>query len=429
MQETTQECDLCPSSCFCVGGATPHTPCPGELFSPPGAESASSCTPVVFVIVTLSIPIIRVEFNSVEEFNLQSAIAAESRVNTGLIVIFSVSDSTLAGWIEVVIKIASPNATSAQSLSSALNSSSLSTSLAAGGFPKFILESIQVTACPEGFELSSTDECQACPANYYWLGGTTSRVSCPTGTFSLPATNSSASCLPLVVVQVTISLPMTEANFDAGTETRFVMAFAASLGVSSKQVVIVSVDGALARRAASSIQVLTEVLCENTGTAATVSGRINSNDLNSQLVSHGLPQCTVQAVSIIGGTTAAAGTPTSVIIGSSIGCLILFGMLSTGGYYMTLVLLKYYATRAFLAAIRGSKAGDEATEAHLPYALRAVYEGRKVLGKGAFGCVLHAVTKKGGKEVAIKLIPSEHGGFSAKENRQVDICLSFSALT
>jgi hypothetical protein len=427
----TQECAVCPVSCFCVGGATPHSPCPQGLFAPPGAKSADSCAPVVFVIVTVSIPVVRVEFTTQVERNLQSAFENNTGVGIGRVVIFSVSDSQLAGWIRVVTQVAFPDAISAHMLSSSLNSSTktLGDSLGANGFDSFTLESVKITSCPAGFELLETGQCFACPPNYYCVGGINNGVSCPTGSFSLPGANSSDLCLSLVIVQMTLGLPMPKVNFTDQVKNRFVFAVAVSLGMPTSRILVLSVDSAdsVARRGVSaspSINIKSEIVCDDASTAHSVSDRINVDTLNSNLASQQLPRCVIQSTRIIGDNTQGGyGTPVSVILGASLGCFFVLVILSIASYYLARIMFKYYAHRSFLNAFHSAKAGDEATEENLPYELRNLYDPQRVLGKGAFGCVLHAVTKKGRKEVAIKIIASERGTFSARETRQACVAL------
>ena len=92
---------------------------------------------------------------------------------------------------------------------------------------------------------------------------------------------------------------------------------------------------------------------------------------------------------------------------------------------------KQYAHRAFVLAVSNSKAGDVPPQQILHLRLRAIFQAEKVLGKGAFGCVIMAkrkqayrrkksLTLKGGdRPVAIKLILPEKGEFEAKEVRQL----------
>ena len=430
---STQECAVCPASCFCVGGSTPHTPCPQGLFAQPGAVSADRCKPVVFVIVTLSIPVVRNQFTADIEKNLQAAFANDTGVAMGRVVIFSVSDSSLAGWTQVVTQIAFPDATSAHFLSLTLNSSTdtLHSSFASHGFTSYSIESIKITSCPAGFELQDPGQCLSCPPNFYCPGGVSNGIPCPTNSFSLPGANSSDLCLPLVIVQMTLALPLSKANFTRSVENRFLSAVANALSMPASRVVLIGVEESVSRRGISpSIRVKTEVVCDDAGTAHAVSDRLNPESLNSQLSAQQLPNCVIQSTSILGDTTqSSSGTPLSVILGSSLGCFFILVMLSVASYYLARILFKYYAHRTFLAAFHSAKAGDEATEEHLPYELRKLYDGQRILGKGAFGCVLHAVTKKGGKDVAIKVIASDRGGFNAREMRQVHgLCCSVSRL-
>ena len=417
---STQECAICPDSCYCAGGASPHTPCPDELFSTPGSTNASSCVAVVFVIVTLSLPVDRLQFTADAELRFQKALADCAGVSLGEVVVFSVAESPSAGWIEVVSKIANKNALTAQYVSTVLNSSKLNSSITGNGFHDFRLLSIEATACIEGYELNSEGQCTMCPANYYCPGGVTSKIACQQGTFSLSASNSSRACLPIEAVVVSISLPISKYEFQNLAVDGFLEAIALTANVPKTNVDVLSVDVSNSRRVESaSILVIAQILCNDAGSAGAVSSRLSNGNLNYNLALQHLPSCTVQSIIVQGNSASSNATPFSVLLGSTLGCIFVFLVFAVACFYVTKMLQKYYANRAFLATLRTSKAGDEATVQHLPFALRKTYEAKKILGKGAFGCVIHAVSKKGEKHVAIKLIPSERGGFSPKESRQV----------
>ena len=87
----TQQCLVCPAASYCVGGTSPSTPCPEGTYAQPGANSSSSCHPVVFVEMVLTLPLTRDEFTSMLQANFLQAIAASSGVSLGDVTISSVS--------------------------------------------------------------------------------------------------------------------------------------------------------------------------------------------------------------------------------------------------------------------------------------------------------------------------------------------------
>jgi len=95
-----------------------------------------------------------------------------------------------------------------------------------------------LTNCPSGYELlnaiggvfsQAAQHCVLCPATFY-CDGTTTRFSCPSGSFSLPGSNSSRDCKSAVFVQIVISLSDSITDFNVDKQSRFVKALAVTCG-------------------------------------------------------------------------------------------------------------------------------------------------------------------------------------------------------
>ena len=118
-------------------------------------------------------------------------------------------------------------------------------------------------------------------------------------------------------------------------------------------------------------------------------------------------------------TSAAPVLSLSAIIGGCVGAFAFTVLISTAGFFVTQKLRKQTMLRLFLAALRNAKAGHPATGRFIPLKLHKQYTAEKVLGKGAYGCVVLAKKIKGGQRVAIKLIVPEKGTFDDRELRQL----------
>ena len=114
-----------------------------------------------------------------------------------------------------------------------------------------------------------------------------------------------------------------------------------------------------------------------------------------------------------------SGLSFAVIIGSCAAAFIVMVLLSIAGFIMARKLKKQAMYHVFLTAFRNAKAGEPASTRFMPLKLHKIYAAERVLGKGAFGCVLRARTIKGGKHVALKLIVPEKGRFEDREMRQL----------
>ena len=280
----------------------------------------------------------------------------------------------------------------------------------------FVLES-----CPPGYERQSqsvqTQQCVACPPNYYCIGGKNPSSECPENTFAPAGANSSSACIASVMVSVTALLPMTQADFTP-FQTAFVSALAASVDIDTKLVVLESVSAQSRRSQGPSIKVISNLAASDASAAAALSGRINLVSLNTQLSARGLPSATSVVASVL-STGTPSNTPISDVIGGSIGGFLFVLILAASAFFISRKIMEQYAHRIFLTRLRGAKSGDLASSEYLPLKLRKVYIPAVVLGRGSFGCVLKAKTRQDGIPVAIKLVIPERGIFDDKEMRQL----------
>ena len=125
----------------------------------------------------------------------------------------------------------------------------------------------------------------------------------------------------------------------------------------------------------------------------------------------------VQSLSSQAGT--GLGISLNVIIGSSIGGFFCVLLCSSAGYFVFRKVRQQAKYHAFLSAFRNAKAGQKASSNFIPLKLQKHYVAEKVLGKGAFGCVVQARTLKGSQPVALKLLVPEQGSFGERELRQL----------
>lgn len=67
-------CSLCPATCYCTGGSNSAFPCGTLLFSLPGSSSREQCRTIVYVIITVFLPIPRQTINDEISYSIQRSI-------------------------------------------------------------------------------------------------------------------------------------------------------------------------------------------------------------------------------------------------------------------------------------------------------------------------------------------------------------------
>ena len=286
--------------------------------------SSAQCKPAVFLIVTVSLPILRYRFSASVEQIFQNALASALDENPGYLVISGiVGDSNTL----VTSRIATVNAGKAATLVQNLNWDTVSKKLALLGFPNCTLAAVQLTACLPGFELLESQTCQLCPAGYFCVGGSSGSTPCSSGYFALPGANSSTSCKPAVFVLVVISLPILASNFTSALQAKLQSAFAIAAGVPMESILVVANQGSQGRRLETSnayTLVTAQIAVKDNGVAASISSDLNQALLNSIFASEGIPDCSLQSVT----TTAPSpvvnvGITWPIIVGACVGTCVL----------------------------------------------------------------------------------------------------------
>ena len=130
-------CQPCPANYYCIGGTAVHTPCPNNGFSPAGSNASTFCLQIAVVIVA-SFPVPLSNFTSKDQSILQSSLASSAGVSQDLVAIISLSSSSRrAGGTstQVTSQIAVDDPTTAASVSSKLDQSTVNKDLQAQGLP------------------------------------------------------------------------------------------------------------------------------------------------------------------------------------------------------------------------------------------------------------------------------------------------------
>ena len=185
-------------------------------------------------------------------------------------------------------------------------------------------------SCPAGYELLGgtydSQRCALCPAGRYCTGGIAASAPCPDSTFAQQGANASISCLPAVLVQVSVVMAMEQAGFTDQAQHKFVAAVADSCEVSLEKIYIWSVSST--RRASNgsseSVQVVVNIASKDLGSATYLLGKLSKATLEAQLAWQGLPAAISLAASIL--EPAVATSPfqaTPIIAGIVVGFAVL----------------------------------------------------------------------------------------------------------
>ena len=145
-----QSCQLCPPNRYCIGGSVGAQPCPSSMYSMSGANSSTSCTLRVVVIVVLTLPIPLNNFSDIAKSKLQSAIATAVHIQINRVTLVSVASVEFRrskdAIIEVIFDLIADTVEEATSLVNVLNPVILNQNLASHGLPKATIQSITITA-------------------------------------------------------------------------------------------------------------------------------------------------------------------------------------------------------------------------------------------------------------------------------------------
>jgi serine/threonine protein kinase len=271
----------------------------------------------------------------------------------------------------------------------------------------------QLISCPDGHQLVNSfnglfrqeaQQCLECKPPQYVLNSNNSKFVCQVWQAAI-----------YVEISVTLQISVTQFNGELKLELITAVAMVANVSISS---VVISSFSSKRRSTQDSVNVKMKVAAQTVGDAEQVRSKCVLSDLNEQLNAAGLPAASEIAAAVVSSTLSGA-TPINLVIGACIGGFIVLLALAGVGYYVTRVLAKQAALKAFLVSFRNAKAGDEAKSRHLPIALQKDYVAEQILGKGAFGLVVQAKRKGTSKPVAVKIIVPEKGAFDGKELRQL----------
>ena len=431
----SQQCQQCPPSFYCLGGALPETQCTSTEYSLPGAISKTDCFPAVFVVVVINVPIPRPNFvDQTDDFQAALALlAGRSSDNVSLDLIQPGDDLRTT---TVTSRVASFDAQTAAALFQRFKTSNATAKFTSKGLGFPTLISVQVTACVPGFELDSSQICALCPADYFCPGGSSSRQPCPPDTFAYLGANSSSSCIPVVFVFVSVTLQIPQNNFTSDKQSKFQAAMALTLQVSIVRVVIVSFSNA---RRTTNVQpellVKTEVAAHDDTDAQRISERVDLTSLNENLNIQGLSGCSSISVTYSDETAASTGANfLPSVIGWCVGAVLMV-LFSVACYFLYFQLVWSWKQRVFFTAIREAKPGQAASVIHLPpnkgkksNGLCDKYTAEEVLGSGKSGCVVKATRQENSEKhtidvcietVAIKIIISKQSTFSDIEKQRL----------
>jgi YD repeat-containing protein len=191
---------------------------------------------------------------------------------------------------------------------------------------------------------------------------------------------------------VSVTLETSSTDFTPSQQIGFRRALASTAAVKAVQVMIWRIgDGR--RASGSSITIDSRIEASDANTAASISSSISTQALNVQLASEGIPRAVVQSTAAVDTTQASGGTPVSLIIGVSVGGLVFLIITAVGCGFLLKQLYRRSHHIAFTKALQDAKAGEVATQKHLPLELQTKYTAQKILGVGAFGCIVQAERK------------------------------------
>jgi hypothetical protein len=427
----SQQCQLCPALFYCTGGSLPSTPCASGQFSLPGATSKADCFAAVFIVVKINLPVSRPDFSDQTSQHFQEALAHAAYSSSSYVTLDIIQAGDDPSTTTVTSRVAFLNAKMAAAAVGGLDSSSLNAAFAIQELSTPMLLSVRVTECVPGYELLTAGTCTLCPSNFFCLGGSTVSLPCPSSSFSYPGGNSSLSCIPVVFVVVSATLPIPLVNFTVDVQLRFRNALALTAQVSKDRVVVNRVRRQERRAADAQVLVDAQIAADNPSSAQTISQTIGETSLNTNLLLQNLPKSSAVTVTVsVASAQAPAGESAGLIGGSVAGVVVFVLACSLAGYYLSKHIRTRNVRKNFLAAVKAAKAGCAASIEHLPpddeqsneigsLSLREEYTAETVLGTGSCSCVVKATKKSTGQSLAIKVIVPRDGELDRTELLQL----------
>ena len=151
-----QECSLCPDTTYCLGGTSLHIPCPENTFSLPGSNSSSSCFAVIYVELTVWLPIAKSNFTPATQVLFAQALADTVVTPVGRVLIQSITTNRRSEMpsIQIISDIATNSDQDANEMSTTLTISALNFQLTKQGLPS--LSKITVTILSNDNQEQST---------------------------------------------------------------------------------------------------------------------------------------------------------------------------------------------------------------------------------------------------------------------------------
>jgi hypothetical protein len=385
----------------------------------------------VFIVVKINLPVSRPDFSDQTSQHFQEALARAAYSSSSYVTLDIIQAGDDPSTTTVTSRVAFVNAKMAAAAVRGLNTNSLDAAFAVQKLRAPTLLSVRVTECVPGYELSAVGTCTLCPSNFFCLGGSTGSLPCPSGSFSYPGGNSSLSCIPVVFVIVSATLPIPLVNFTADVQSRFRTALALTAQVSKDRVVVNRVRRQDRRAADAQVLVDAQIAADNPSSAQTISQTIGETSLNTNLLLQNLPKSSALTVTLsVASAQAPTGASADLIGGSLAGGVVVVLACSLAGYYLSVHIRAGNVRKSFLAAVKAAKAGCAASIEHLPpddeqsnkigsLSLREEYTAETVLGTGSCSCVVKATKKLTGQSLAIKVIVPKDGGLDRTEMLQL----------
>lgn len=142
---STLTCQICPSTYFCEGGSVGHMPCPAGTYSPPGSNSSSSCTPVIFVAIDVSYSL--TSNTSIAEFYAKfvHALVKTAKVLADRVVILSADQRAEKASMFLSSEIAADDLPAARAIAAKIDQTSLNKNLISEGLTPVSISKISIT--------------------------------------------------------------------------------------------------------------------------------------------------------------------------------------------------------------------------------------------------------------------------------------------